>query len=215
MIDWIETFAGATRARLIALLRRSRRTINELAGAVGISDNAVRTHLASLQRDGVVEPAGVRRDTGGKPAQVYDLTREAEELFPKAYATVLEGLLSEIERSQGREAVLELLRAVGRRSGSAAEGTLEARVEAAAAALRGLGADLEVERDGAGWILRGYGCPLSSVVERRPDACALVQALVGAIVERDAVECCDRSGRPRCAFRVPGRESAPATGTPG
>src|SRR5687768_9921707 len=88
---------GATRTRLLELLRRSRRSINELAAAVGISDNAVRTHLSALQRDGLVEPAGTERSTGGKPAQLYEITPDAEELFPKAYGWTLGGLLSLLE----------------------------------------------------------------------------------------------------------------------
>ena len=41
---------------------------------MGLTDNAVRTHVAALERDGLVEPVGTQRDTGGKPARVYALT---------------------------------------------------------------------------------------------------------------------------------------------
>lgn len=204
MPNWHRLLIGGTRSRLLELLRRGRRTIPELAQEVGVSGNAVRTHLSVLQRDGMVEPVGVQRDTGGKPAQVYDITRETEELFPKAYATVLSVLLEEIEDREGREALLRLLRGVGARvaAGVPAEGAVPARVEAAAAVLRSLGADLDVERDGDGWVLRGYGCPLSAVVEDHHEACQLVEELVAGVVGRPVRECCDRGGRPRCAFRV-------------
>lgn len=206
MAKWQEVLLGGTRGRLLGLLRRSRRTIPELAKAVGVSDNAARTHLAALQRDGLVEPAGVQRETGGKPAQVYDITRETEELFPKAYAVVLSRLMEEIEDREGRDRLLDLLRAAGARAaaGVDAEGGLEARVGVAAAVLRSLGADLDVEREGEGesWLLRGYGCPLSSVVEEHHEACELVEELVAGVVGAPVRECCDRSRRPRCAFRI-------------
>lgn len=195
---------GGTRRRLLELLRRRCRTIPELAEEVGLTGNAVRTHLSALQRDGMVEGAGVQRETGGKPAQVYDITRQTEELFPKAYAAVLSGLMEEIERREGRERLLALLRGVGARiaAGVPAEGGTAERVATAAAVLRSLGADLEVEEDGDGWLLRGYGCPLGAVVDEHQEACQLVEELVGDVVGEDVRECCDRAGRPRCAFRV-------------
>ena len=204
MPSWPRLLVGGTRNRLLELLRRRRRTIPELAEEVGVSGNAVRTHLSALQRDGMVEPAGVQRDTGGKPAQVYDITRETEELFPKAYSTVLSGLLGEIEDQQGHDALLKLLRSVGARAagGVQATGEVQARVEIAAAVLRSLGADLDVEREGKEWVLRGYGCPLSAVVEDHHEACALVEELVSGVVGAPVRECCDRAGRPRCSFRV-------------
>ena len=74
MTNWFDRLIGGTRGQLLVLLRRAERSINELAEALGISDNAVRMHVASLQRDGMVETAGVERDTGGKPARRYQLT---------------------------------------------------------------------------------------------------------------------------------------------
>jgi predicted ArsR family transcriptional regulator len=203
--NWLETLTGETRARLLHLLRRSRHTITTLAGSMRLTDNAVRTHIAVLERDGLVEHVGTERDTGGKPARLYALTREGEELFPKAYALVLGGLVEEIAGADGRARAVELLRAVGRRVASeVASPEPEARVAAAAAALAGLGGDVEVERTAEGWHLRGYGCPLSAVTAGHPEVCALAQALVEEITGRPVTECCDRSDRPRCGFTVGG-----------
>lgn len=211
-----DRLVGETRGRLLVLLRRGRKSIADLGVALGVTDNAVRTHIAALERDGLVEPAGVQRDTGGKPARLYGLTDQAEELFPKAYAVVLSALLREIELQDGRDRVLALLRVVGEKAAAAhatvAEG-LEARVEAAATVLRGLGGDVEVERAGEGWRLCGYGCPLSAVAAEHAEVCALAEALVAEITGRPVREECDRSGRPRCAFRIEGgRLRARATG---
>jgi predicted ArsR family transcriptional regulator len=203
--NWLETLTGETRARLLHLLRRSRHTITTLAGSMRLTDNAVRTHIAVLERDGLVEHVGTERDTGGKPARLYALTREGEELFPKAYALVLGGLVEEIAGADGRARAVELLRAVGRRVASeVASPEPEARVAAAAAALASLGGDVEVERTAEGWHLRGYGCPLSAVTAGHPEVCALAQALVEEITGRPVTECCDRSDRPRCGFTVGG-----------
>jgi predicted ArsR family transcriptional regulator len=211
MLDWLEQLTGDTRAEMLRLLRRSRQTITSLAGALRLTDNAVRTHVAALERDGIVEHVGTQRDTGGKPARVYGLTTAGEELFPKAYSLVLGGLVEEIARVDGRERALELLRGVGRQVAASVrpQDSIEARVRAAAAALRGLGGDVEVRPTEQGWHLEGYGCPLSAVTAEHPEVCALAQALVEEITGGQVTECCAREGRPRCGFRVDHTLTAP------
>ena len=77
-----ERFFASTRGQVVALLRRGNRTVEELAQALGLTDNAVRAHLATLERDGLVRQAGLR---GGpsKPAYAYALTPAAGRLFPR------------------------------------------------------------------------------------------------------------------------------------
>ncbi len=204
MTNWVEKLTGETTARLLNLLRRSRLTITALADALHLTDNAVRTHIAALERDGIVAHVGTQRETGGKPARVYALTGEGEELFPKAYAVVLAGLVEEIARTDGWERATALLRAVGQRaaSGAAAPADREGRVAVAAAALRSLGGDIEVRRTDRGFTLQGYGCPLSAVTAKHPEVCALARALVEEITGESVTECCERNGRPRCGFRI-------------
>jgi predicted ArsR family transcriptional regulator len=204
MTNWLEKLLGETRAKLLQLLRRPPGTITGLSSALGLTDNAVRTHIAALGRDGIVEQVGIARDTGGKPARVYALTEAGEELFPKAYAVVLGGLVEQIARTDGSDHAVELLRAVGRQVGErvTAPADVSDRVVAAAAALRKLGGDLEVQRTAEGWHLQGYGCPLSAVTARHPQVCALAQALVEEITRQPVTECCDRGERPRCAFQI-------------
>jgi predicted ArsR family transcriptional regulator len=205
MTNWVERLTGETTSKLLSLLRRSRLTITALADALHLTDNAVRTHIAALERDGIVEHVGTERGTGGKPARVYGLTGEGEELFPKAYALVLGGLVEEIARVDGWERATTLLRAVGQRAApaaSAASADREGRVAAAATALRSLGGDVEVQRTERGYTLQGYGCPLSAVTMKHPEVCALARALVEEITGQSVTECCERNGRPRCRFRI-------------
>src|SRR6266487_4983351 len=86
-----QRFFASTRGRIVTLLRRSSHTVEELAQALDLTDNAVRAHLATLERDGLVHQHGKRRSSS-KPASVYDLTPAAEELFSKAYGPVLRQL---------------------------------------------------------------------------------------------------------------------------
>ena len=80
---------------------------------------------------------------------------------------------------------------------------MTATVDAAVALLGELGGLAEVEDEGDAWLIRGVSCPLDAIVGENPEACALAEALVAAVVNAPVTECCDRStGTPRCRFRV-------------
>src|SRR5690348_4696322 len=109
-----QRFLTSTRGQIITLLRRDAHTVDELAQALGLTDNAVRDHLAALERDGIVQQRGVRRGSR-KPSSVYDLTPAAEQLFPKAYDPVLQQLLEVLDERLSRGDVESALGEVGRR----------------------------------------------------------------------------------------------------
>jgi len=56
-------FWTSTRGHIILLLRSADRTVNELAEALALTDNAVRAHLVALERDGLVRASGKRPGT--------------------------------------------------------------------------------------------------------------------------------------------------------
>jgi predicted ArsR family transcriptional regulator len=179
--------------------------VNDLAQALQLTDNGVRIHLSALERDGLVEQEGVRRGSG-KPAYVYQLTAEAEALFPKAYATVLGEILAYVRDQQGRKGLESFLRSVGNRAGKRAEAdaaTLRERVDAAVTVLGELGGLADVEENEDAILIRGLSCPLAAIVGQNPEACALAEELVSGVIGTRVVECCDRSGTPHCMFRVP------------
>lgn len=213
---WIDRLLSTTRGRVLALLRRKPRTVGELAEALDVTDNAVRSHLSALERDGMVETLSVRRQGVGKPARVYRLVPEAEEFFPKGYAAVLAAVLDELEAREGKSGAERLLREAGRRAGSgagprevseAASGA--AAVEAALEVLDELGAAVAPRsRQDGSVVLEGHGCPLSAVVGRHPALCGLVESLLEEVTGAEVEERCDRDAdRPRCAFVVRGAES--------
>lgn len=198
----LDRLIGGTRQEVLELLLRSDRTVQEIADVVGVSANAIRGHLAALERDGLVVQRATRRDTGGKPAAVYALSREADELFPKAYAFVLQGLLGVLEERAGEREVRSALVEVGTRAAMPAAGSKRERVEAAAEALRGLGGTVEIHRENGHWRIQGFSCPLSAVTSRDARVCGLAQALVEATTGGRVTEVCDRGRRARCAFTI-------------
>lgn len=204
--SWYMRFLASTRGRLVALLRRDTRTVDEMATELHLTDNAVRAHLAALERDGYVRQSGVRHGVGaGKPAYAYELTPEAEQLFPKPYVTVLDMLLASLEGRLTRDEVEKLLRETGRRIASEyPHGTGESheRLEAATRALNQLGGLATLEEDGGTSTICGYDCPLASLVPDHPEVCHLAEAFVGEVAEAPVRERCQREGRPRCRFEL-------------
>ncbi len=203
---WDQKFFESTRGQIVVLLRRSSRTVEELAQALGLTDNGVRTHLATLERDGIVRQRGsVRRSGGGKPAYVYELTPEAEDLFPKAYEPVLRRLLDVLSERMGPEESETLLRAVGHRLAEAQtipEDGVRARLEAAVAVLNELGGLAELEECDGTFVIRGYSCPLTAVVAGHPEVCRMGETLLTELASVPIYEHCDRGERPRCCFEV-------------
>jgi len=202
--DWRGRLLGSTRGQVVALLRRSAQTVSDLAGQLGLSDNAVRLHLSGLERDGLVEPHGTRREWTGKPAVLYRATPEAETLFPKPYAQVLDHLLTVLEERSAAGELEALLREVGTRLGAAGQpvvGCRRERFEHAARVLTALGGLAEVQEFEGDVLLQGYSCPLGAVASAHPELCLLAESLVAALVGEPVQEQCDRGARPHCAFR--------------
>lgn len=202
---WERQIGGPMRGRIIALLRRGASTVEELAKELGVTDNAVRTHLQLLEREGVVSATGSRQGPGaGKPATTYAIASAAEATLSSAYAPVLAALLQTLAERTSPSELDSLLREVGRRLGPVKpkNGSLDTRVRAAADALSSLGAELDVERTAEGFVLRGYACPLAAVVQGEPQACHAVEEIVAGIVGVPVRERCDRSARARCRFEI-------------
>ena len=200
-----QRFFTTTRGRIIALLRRASRTVEELAQALDLTDQAVRVQIATLERDGLVEQQALRRGAR-KPSALYALTAEGEQLFPKAYGPVLRELLDVLAAQMPPEALEETLRVVGRRLAAdqpAAPADPRARALAAVGVLNELGGLAELEEDADGRLICGYSCPLSAVALRRPEICQLAAALLSEVVGGPVQEECARGATLQCRFRLP------------
>jgi predicted ArsR family transcriptional regulator len=178
-----------------------------LAQALGLTDNAVRSHLAALERDGLVRQDGVRRGTGaGKPATIYELHPDADPLLSRAYPPVLKTMIDVLLEQLPPERSESMLREVGRRLaagvGGRAQGDEQARTEAAANVLRSLGGDVDVVEENGGLVIRSSGCPLSVAVAHTPEMCAAVETLIAEVSGQEAHSCCQHGDRPRCCFVV-------------
>jgi DeoR family suf operon transcriptional repressor len=205
---WDQRFFQSTRGKIVTMLRRSKCTVEDLARALDLTDNGVRTHLGVLERDGIVVQRGSLRRTrsgGGKPAYVYELTQEGEQLFAKAYQPTLGRLLDVLCERLGLEEWEALLRSVGRRLAEEHSRRVDgahARLEMAVEVLNELGGLAELEEQDGTLVIRGYSCPLAAVTPDHPEVCRMAEALVAEVAGVCVQEHCERSERPRCCFEV-------------
>ena len=203
-VNWDRRFFTTTRGQILTLLRRDRRTVDDLASALSLSDNAVRSHLYALERDGFVTHEGVRRGQG-KPAWVYRLTPASERIFPKPYASVLDTLLQVLAECLPEAELDAVLAEAGRRLAatlSPLSGSVEDRISAVPEVMSHLGGLAEIDTSDHSIVIRGYDCPISSAVRAHPDACRVLESLLESVLDTPVDEHCDRSTPPRCCFSI-------------
>ena len=199
-------FFGQTRGRVLDLLRQDAKTVNDLAAALDLTDNAVRAQLADLQTQDLVMTLG-QKPGARKPHALYGLTSKAHELMSRLYVPVLETLLELLDETMPKEKVTQLIRGVGQRLAqqscvAADNGSLKCRIDAVCQLLAGLGADASVEKQANDWLICGRGCPLAAVVSKHPHCCKLLESLLSEALDRPAHEECVKGAMPQCRFRI-------------
>ena len=204
-ITFDKRFFDSTRGQIVTLLRRAPCTVEDLAEKLSLTDNAVRAHLSTLERDGLVRQSGLRRGPR-KPHFTYVLTDEADRLFPKAYDALLNQLITVLKTRLSPLEIEDALREVGRAMAATAavgqNANLESRVQSALRALESIGGAAEIVKHEDKFMIQASGCPLAAAVSVHPEVCQLAEALVAEIVKAPVQELCDRSGRPKCRFEI-------------
>ena len=196
-----------SRGRIVTLLQRGALTVDDLASKVSLTPNAVRAQITTMERDGVVRRVGQRPGTT-RPSHLFELTPEVEQLLSQAYIPLLTHLVGVFAGGLPHDQVDTLLRQAGKSLadelalGKRLSGGLRSRVSLASELLNEqLGAVTRVEENG-GYVIRGAGCPLSALTGKHPAVCLAIESLVERIVGASVRECCDRTGRPNCCFKI-------------
>lgn len=198
---------SAARLAVLDAVRRGQRTVNALANELGVTDNAVRLHLAALERDGLLGRSGtLRSGRAGQPAAEYDLTEAGELALSRAYAPALTALVTALGARVDPRTLRALLADAGRRLaeqlGSVTTGSLAERAEACAALLEAMGGSTTVAASRREATITGAGCPLASAVRAEPGTCTMVEALLAKHGNVDVTQECDHGAQPRCRFRI-------------
>lgn len=206
----------STRGQIVEILkRRGRARVDDLSKELGITLMAVRLHLVVLERDGLVSRRSVREGPG-RPTLVYQLTEQAEEVFPKAYHELAERLLDVLKDELGLAPVEQLCgKAAQRMAGDLRERLGEQDEEQRLAAfVRGEqdhGNLVEWERAENGFLLHIYSCPYFRVARVHREVCVLHSRLLSELfgAKAEMVSCLlDEDGR--CSHLLMRAASEPA-----
>ena len=203
---WRKRLLASTRGKILTLLRSDNRTVADLAGALHLTDNAVRAHLATLVRDGLAREIGVRPGLR-KPHVVYALTPANEHLFPKSYGRLLDLMLGVVSRKLSAGDLRSAMREVGRQvaadvSAKVTGKTRPHRVAAAVRILAELGGAATLEEENGTTFIRGRGCPIATVTAHHPEACLIAESLLTEVIGTPVKERCQRGPNPSCCFEI-------------
>lgn len=205
--QWNRRLLSSTRGRILALLRTGAHTVNDLATALGLTDNAIRAHLLSLERDGLIQQAGTRPGRR-KPHAAYKLSLEAEHIFPKAYGPLLNHLLTVVSKRLSARELRTSMHDVGRALAADHLQRLKTRsrserIDAALKLYDDLGGSATVTRsDGKQRIHGRNGCPLAAVTANHPEACVILQSFLSKIIGTRVKICCQYGDSPHCCFEL-------------
>lgn len=190
-------------------------SVNEMAKDLGITEMAVRRHLNTLERDGLIE-AKISRQAMGRPSNLYSLTAAADDLFPKNYQMLTLDLLEELESEEGQSKIGVLFerrkRKLLAKYGPRMEGKgLDERVAELADIQNASGYMVEwAKQEDGGYVLNEYNCPITQVANQYDDACKCELALFRTLLEADVerTECISKGGG-KCSYKIKPEAGAP------
>ena len=205
----------STRDRILQTLHRQpRRTINELAEAVGINPISVRHHLTNLQVEGLVV-ADEERHGVGRPRLVYILTEDGMEKFPTRYLRLTTRLLAQMKETMPAPVVSKLFSQIAEDlAGDYADQmqglSMEERLDLVKSLLAEEGFTVEWEKKGEQYQIHEISCPYYQIGVNHPEVCTVDQALISKMlaVPAEKVQCI-LSGGAFCTYVV---QSAPRAG---
>ena len=193
---------------MTALRRRHTASAVDLAGEFGLSTNAVRQQLITLERDGYVAERSVRRGPT-KPTLEYSLTDSADTLFPQQYDKMLGAVLREVKDSFGPVALESVLGKLGERASAKYRTKIGApdprgRAVQLAELLRENGVEADVVETETGSVeLREHNCPYSKTIADHPEICSIIRTVLHDVVS-DATKQVESiaTGGGACRFEI-------------
>lgn len=199
----------STRDQILHMIKTSGPlSARDITLELNITEMAVRRHLGTMERDGLIEPKMIRQ-TMGRPTAVYGLTETAEGRFPRNYHTLTLDLLGELAEEAGLQTVNRLFerrrdKLQRQYAGEMNGKSLYDKVKKLSEIQNDNGYMTEYEHTASGeYILKEHNCPISQIANRYNHACScelkLFESLLDAKVER--TECLAEDGM-KCVYVI-------------
>ena len=186
---------------------------DQLAERIGASRTGVLQQLRALEAAHLVSRQTVRHGVG-RPRHLYDVTADAQDLFPSNYDGLASGLLAAIESVGGDDLLDQVFAARRRQLGDRVRGQMAERVAPEAPLLervrelaviqgdQGYLADATLGPDGT-IRLREHNCAIYHIAAGSPAACQAELELFSEILGADVVrEQHIASGDRCCSYRI-------------
>lgn len=200
----------STRERILMLLKTGgRMNAGDLASRLELTEMAIRRHMYTLESEGSVNIVSVRQ-TMGRPIHAYELTVQADELFPKNYHLLALDLLDELADDPDTAVLIDRMfegrkkKLLERYEQRMAGKSLAEKVSELAAIQNtgGYMTEVETQSDGS-YMLNEYNCPIAQVAGKYQQACrcelSLFKSLLDVPVER--TECLAKGGG-KCSYHI-------------
>src|SRR3954454_7408473 len=207
---------GASSLRRDLLLRlrlEGPSSPDQLAERLGASRTGVLQQLRALEAANLVTRQTVRHGVG-RPRHLYDVTPDAQDLFPSNYDALASGLLAAIEAVGGDDLLDQGFAARRRQLGARVREQMSERV-AADAPLADRVRELAVIQANNGYLagavsavdgtvrLREHNCAIYNIAKGSPAACQAELALFTEVLGADVVrEEHIASGDRCCSYRI-------------
>jgi DeoR family transcriptional regulator, suf operon transcriptional repressor len=205
--------SGLRRELLIRLRHDGPSSPDQLAARLGASRTGVLQQLRALEQAGLVSRQTLRHGVG-RPRHLYDVTPDAQDLFPSNYDGLASGLLEAIGAVGGSDLIEEVFAARRRQMGERIKRHLAERV-GSDAPLADRVRELAVIQDAQGYLaeaivepdgsitMREHNCAIFDVARGARAACdaelAMFRDILGADFERETHIA---SGDRCCTYRV-------------
>lgn len=202
-------FGDRQREFLEALLfKKQGLTIDDLAKKLGITRNAIQQHALALVNGGYIEK-GELTDTGGRPGQVYVLSKKGIDLFPKQYSWFSELLLTSLKSQLGSGGLEKKMREIAKDLAKGIKPKLAGmglaqKIKEVGRIMQDLGFETEVSVEGKNKLpsIKAHNCIYHHLAEEFEEVCQLDRSLLESLLDSEIEhqECIVR-GDEVCKFK--------------
>ena len=193
----------------LLLKNRAGLSIDEIAGKLSISRNAVQQHFSTLERDAFIQK-GTLKKTAGRPVCTFVLTEAGVNYFPKQYAWFSELILSDLKEEMGSEAFIRYLQKLGTNLSQSLLPKFEGkqgneRIKELIEIMEGLGYQAKTTgtQNGDEQYIEACNCIYHDLAQKYDEICELDKILVSTLLgkEVELVECMAKEGHV-CRFKI-------------
>jgi DeoR family transcriptional regulator, suf operon transcriptional repressor len=211
----METKTSSTRDEILRMLKVQKGlTVAKMANQLEITEMAVRRHLNTLERDGLVDSTLIRQSMG-RPLNCYRLTKAGEETFPRNYKRLTLDFLSDIRQLGGVDLMDQLFESRKSRMTKKYEKyflnkSFHEEVIELASIQNENGYMVQIEKqDDTTYLLKEFNCPISDVAFEYKKACECELSLFRQVLNTANVESkgCMANGDECCKYEIKKKEN--------